>query len=200
MRSSPLPRASGLARREPSAHPGCRQRRTRSGEAGEQSAGRGERPEDRARRRHRFLLGRGYGLVWSGWDSGASSANNGLGARFPTAIENGRPITGQIRHEFHIGTRAPGKGDIARLPFPAVSTDTRAARLTVRDRESDTRTEIPVQSWAFVNAQSIRLLPSGSLFAPLRYPRAVVRGRRVEGARHRVCRGARPRLLVALRA
>jgi hypothetical protein len=52
-----------------------------------------------------FLLGRGYSLVWSGWDPGAPAANNGLGARFPTAMEDGRPVTGRIRHEFHIGTR-----------------------------------------------------------------------------------------------
>ena len=90
-----------------------------------------------------FLLGRGYSLVWSGWDPGAPAANNSLGARFPTAMENGRPVTGHIRHEFHIGTRAPGKGDFVRLPYPAVSTDTRQARLAVRGRESDARIELP---------------------------------------------------------
>jgi Alpha/beta hydrolase domain len=115
-----------------------------------------------------FLLGRGYSLVWSGWDPGAPTANNGLGARFPTAMKNGRPITGRIRHEFHVGTRAPGKGDIVRLSYPAVSSDTREARLTVRDRESDTRTEIPAGSWEFADVQSIRLLPQGSLFAPFK--------------------------------
>jgi hypothetical protein len=112
-----------------------------------------------------FSLGRGYSIVWSGWDPGAPSANNGLGGRFPTAMENGRPVTGQIRHEFHIGTRAPGKGDLVRLPYPAVSIDKQQARLAVRDRESDTRTEIPADSWEFTDTQSIRLLPQGSLFA-----------------------------------
>jgi hypothetical protein len=115
-----------------------------------------------------FSLGRGYSLLWSGWDPGAPVANNGLGARFPTAMADGRPITGRIRHEFHIGTRAPGKGDVVRLSYPAVSTDTRQARLTVRDRESDTRIEIPAQSWEFADARSIRLLPQGSLFAPFK--------------------------------
>jgi hypothetical protein len=115
-----------------------------------------------------FSLGRGYSLLWSGWDPEASSANNGLTARFPTAMENGRPVSGRIRHEFHIGTRTPGKGDIVRLPYPAVSTDTRQARLTVRDRESDTRTEVPAEAWEFADAQSIRLLPQGRLFAPFK--------------------------------
>ena len=60
-----------------------------------------------------FLLGRGYSLVWSGWDPGAPRANGGLGADFPTALENGRPIVRRIRDEFHIGTRAPGDGSVA---------------------------------------------------------------------------------------
>jgi alpha/beta hydrolase family protein len=115
-----------------------------------------------------FSLGRGYSLVWSGWDPEAPSANNGLTARFPTATENGRPVTGRIRHEFHIGTRTPGNGDIVRLPYPAISTDTWQARLTVRDRESDTRTELPAAAWEFADVQSIRLLPRGNLFAPFK--------------------------------
>ena len=113
-----------------------------------------------------FTLGRGYSLVWSGWDSGAPRANNGMTARLPAMLENGRPMVRRIRDEFHIGTRAPGKGDVVRLNYVAVSTDTRNARLTVRDRESDARTEIPCQSWEFVDERTIRLLPAGSLFAP----------------------------------
>src|ERR1700730_2133994 len=46
-----------------------------------------------------FSLGRGYSLLWSGWDPGAPSANNGLSARFPGAVEHGKPVRGRIRHE-----------------------------------------------------------------------------------------------------
>src|ERR1700751_5167218 len=67
-----------------------------------------------------FTLGRGYSLVWSGWDSGAPRANNGMTARLPPALENGQPIMRRIRDEFHIGTRTPGKGDVVRLNYPAV--------------------------------------------------------------------------------
>jgi Alpha/beta hydrolase domain len=115
-----------------------------------------------------FTLGRGYSLVWSGWDSGAPRANNGMTARLPPALENGQPMVRRIRDEFHIGTRAPGKGDVVRLNYPAVSTDRVRARLTVRDRESDTRTEIPADAWEFVDNRSIRLLPAGTLFAPVK--------------------------------
>ncbi len=114
-----------------------------------------------------FTLGRGYSLVWSGWDSAAPRVNNGMMARLPPALgSNGEPIVRRIRDEFHIGTRAPGKGDVVRLKYPAVSTEPGQARLTVRDRESDARSEIPADGWEFVDRQSIRLLPAGTQFAP----------------------------------
>jgi hypothetical protein len=115
-----------------------------------------------------FTLGRGCSLVWSGWDAGAPRANNGMAARFPTATENGKPIVGRIRDEFHIGTRAPGQGDVVRLHYPAAATDTESARLAFRDREGGTRTEIPSSGWEFVDNQTIRLLPLGANFAPFK--------------------------------
>jgi hypothetical protein len=113
-----------------------------------------------------FTLGRGYTLVWSGWDPAAPRANNGMAARFPAALEHGKPIVRRIRDEFHIGTRAPGTGEVVRLNYAAVSTDKRRARLTVRDRESDERREIPADAWEFVDTRTIRLLPAGTLFVP----------------------------------
>src|SRR6266581_1338167 len=74
--------------------------------------------------------GLGYSLVWSGWDPGAPRANGGLGADFPAALENGRPIAGRIRDEFHFGTRAPGDGSVRRLSYQAASTEQKQARLT----------------------------------------------------------------------
>ena len=53
-----------------------------------------------------------------------------------------------------------------RLNYPAVSIDQRNARLTVRDRKSDSRTEIPANGWEFVDPQSIRLLPVSTRFEP----------------------------------
>jgi alpha/beta hydrolase family protein len=115
-----------------------------------------------------FLLGRGYSLVWSGWDPGAPRANGNLGADFPAALENGRPLVRRIRDEFHFGTRSPGDGSVRRLSYPAASTDQPAARLTVRDRESDRRRDIPRDEWEFIDDRSIRLLPPGRDFAPIK--------------------------------
>jgi Alpha/beta hydrolase domain len=115
-----------------------------------------------------FLLGRGYSLVWSGWDPGAPRANGNLGGDFPAVIEGGRPVTGRIRDEFHFGTRAPGDGSARRLSYPAASTDQPGARLTVRARESDRRTEIARGEWEFIDDRSIRLLPEGRKFEPVK--------------------------------
>ncbi len=115
-----------------------------------------------------FLLGRGHSIVWSGWDPGAPRANNGLGADFPVAVENGRPVTGRIRDEFHVATRGPAELMVRRLSYPVASLDQPAARLVVRDRESDRRRDIPREEWEFVDARSIRLLPDGRAFEPFK--------------------------------
>jgi hypothetical protein len=115
-----------------------------------------------------FCLGRGYSLVWSGWDPGAPRTNGGLGAEFPNVLENGKPITGRVRDEFHVGTRRPGDGGVRRLSYQAASTDQPRARLTVRNRESDRRTEIPHGEWEFIDDRSIRLLPEGRKFEPIK--------------------------------
>src|SRR5258708_12189238 len=111
-----------------------------------------------------FTFGRGYSIVWSGWDPGAPRTNNNLGGDFPAALEDGKPIIRSIRDEFHFGTRTPADGSIRRLSYPAAKRDKAAARLTVRDRESDPRAEIPVAEWEFVDERTIRLLPGGRAF------------------------------------
>src|SRR5438874_2472782 len=115
-----------------------------------------------------FLLGRGHSIVWEGWDPGAPRANNGLGADFPVAFDNGEPITGRIRDEFQAGTRGPAELVVRRLSYPAASLDQPAARLAVRDRESDRRRDIPRGEWEFIDNRSIRLLPEGRAFEPFK--------------------------------
>src|SRR5260370_87987 len=84
-----------------------------------------------------------------------SPADTGLTARLPAAIESGKPMIRRIRDEFHIGPRAPGEGDTVRLHYPAASTDKQRARLPVRARESDIRTEIGPEAWEFADRQTI---------------------------------------------
>jgi hypothetical protein len=114
-----------------------------------------------------FLFERGYTVVWSGWDPDVPNRNFAMGARFPMALEDGKPVIRRIRDEIQIGTRGPADVEVARLSYPAVSTDTAKARLTERRRESDPRAEIPANGWEFADNQSIRLLPKGTKFAPI---------------------------------
>ncbi|HEX2652814.1 MAG TPA: hypothetical protein VHN11_04100, partial [Xanthobacteraceae bacterium] len=109
-----------------------------------------------------FSLGRGYTIVWSGWDPDVPLANNGMAARLPIATNDGTPIIKRIRDEIQIGTRGPANVDVARLSYPAAGTDKAKARLTVRDREADAGIEVPSDGWEFADAQSIRLLPAGT--------------------------------------
>jgi Alpha/beta hydrolase domain len=115
-----------------------------------------------------FVLGRGHVLLWSGWDPGAPRANGGLAGDFPAALEAGRPVVGRIRDEFHIGTRTPGDGSVHRLPYPAASLGQFGARLCVREREGDPRRDIPRDEWEFIDEQTIRLLPRGRKFDPIK--------------------------------
>jgi alpha/beta hydrolase family protein len=130
--------------------------------------GRNNDPQTREDAGLGFLLGRGHSIVWSGWDPGAPRVNHLLAADFPAVLENGKPVSGRIRDEFHFGTRAPGDGSVRRLSYAATSTDKTGSRLTVRDRESDARRDIPPEEWEFVDERSIRLLPVGSKFEPIK--------------------------------
>ena len=113
-----------------------------------------------------FTFRAGYTLVWSGWDPDAPRANHGLGMRVPVATHNGTPIVKTIRDEFVFGTRVPTTRLTAPLSYEAATLDQGQARLTVRTREGDPRTEIPPSQWTYANARSIKLLPEGTAFQP----------------------------------
>src|SRR5258705_2605567 len=84
-----------------------------------------------------FVFERGYTVVWSAWDPDVSSANARMTARFPVAMENGATMVRRIREEFQVGKRVPVDVEVARLNYPAASTDRAKARLFARDRQSD---------------------------------------------------------------
>src|SRR5262249_51390341 len=66
------------------------------------------------------------------------------------------------------GTRQPGDGSLHRLAYPATGLQQPRARLTVRARERDRRSEIPREEWEFVDERTIRLLPEGRKFEPIK--------------------------------
>src|ERR671922_2062408 len=113
-----------------------------------------------------FAFRQGYTLVWSGWDPDAPAANHGMRLRTPIATEGGRPIVQTIRDEFVFGTRLPAASPTAPLSYTAATLDQGQARLTVRAKETDARTEIPPSGWVYADARSIKLLPEGTAFQP----------------------------------
>jgi hypothetical protein len=113
-----------------------------------------------------FTFRAGYTLVWSGWDPDAPRVNHGLAMRVPVATHHGTTIVRTIRDEFVFGTRVPTTRLTAPLSYEAATLDQGQARLTVRTREGDPRTEIPPSQWAYANARSIKLLPEGTAFQP----------------------------------
>jgi len=123
-------------------------------------------PRTRAHAGNSFLFQRGYSVVWSGWEAEVSKAGSTMGAGFPAAMADAKPMVRRIREEMQVGKRISAAVDTFRLNYPAASADTRAARLTSRARDSDPRVEVPPDQWEFADSQSIRLLPRATRFTP----------------------------------
>lgn len=127
--------------------------------------GGGNDPKTLADAGNGFLFERGFTVVWSGWED-MPRREALMTARLPAVLENGKPMVRRIRDEMQSGKRGPADIEVKRLAYPAASTDTSKARLTVRTSESDQRTELPPTAWEFVDPRSIRLLPKGTKFTP----------------------------------
>ncbi len=122
-----------------------------------------------------LFLRRGYALVWSGWDSEAPRASNGMSMSAVIATDNGKPIVRQIRDEIIAETRdradppKPGEAprkQLLKLSYDAATLDQNEARLTMRRGEKDPRVEIPASRWAFAGPRALELLPDGTNPAP----------------------------------
>jgi hypothetical protein len=111
-----------------------------------------------------FVLREGYTIVWSGWDPGAPKGPGLMAIRAPVASAEGEPIVERIRDEWVFGTRGPRDQATAALSYEAARLDPAEARLTVRAHRDDEHTDIPAESWEYVDARTIRLLPEGATF------------------------------------
>jgi hypothetical protein len=107
-----------------------------------------------------FLMEQGFTLVWNGWMTGISAANNALTIELPLA-SNPRPIVETVWDEF-LFNEADAKE--ARLSFKATTTERAQATLYVRGRNSEEPRVIPPDGWEFVDARTVRLLPAGTPF------------------------------------
>src|SRR5258705_655268 len=108
-----------------------------------------------------FLMRQGYTLLWNGWMTGISPANNALTINLPVASNPSAPIVETVWDEFMFNEPETKQ---ARLSFKTMSTDKSQATLLVRGRNSESPTIIPTDTWEFVDAQTVRLLPAGTAF------------------------------------
>ncbi len=114
-----------------------------------------------------YLMRQGYCLAWSAWQGDVAPGDGRLTARFPTATDQGRPITGRAREEFICD--APGSSPeertrelgpdrfVATLSYPATSLDPGDASLTVRERERDARAVPAGLAWRYLDALHIEI-------------------------------------------
>jgi hypothetical protein len=107
-----------------------------------------------------FLMRQGFTLLWNGWMTGLPATNDALRIELPIATASG-PIVETVWDEL-LFNEADAKQ--ARLSFKATSTDKSQATLYVRNRNSEQPAVIPAESWEFVDAQTVRLLPAGTPF------------------------------------
>ena len=103
-----------------------------------------------------FLLGRGYTLVWSGWDPTVRPEKGHMTVRFPVARNGRDPIVERVRDEFSFGIFPATIPAFARLSQSALRPE--EARLTVRGRERDAPVPLPPTAWTWLDPGRIALL------------------------------------------
>lgn len=113
-----------------------------------------------------FLMQQGYTVAWVGWSAGVPAGSDRLTAKFPVAMQNGQPITGQVQTvywdaEFGGATpfTLPLSGYSLFTSIPSVSTDQSVAQAVLRVRPSDSMrpsgpvipagTVVPTSQWSF---------------------------------------------------
>lgn len=121
-----------------------------------------ENPSTAAHAGDGLLLEQGWSLAWSGWDFTAPADGRLLTATLPVARQpDGSPLTGPVFESFTFDNATTAA---ASLIYPAATPDKARARLTVRDRLTDPKTEIAAGGWEYVDERSFRLLPAGTRF------------------------------------
>ena len=100
-----------------------------------------------------FLCRQGFVVLWSGWIAEVQPGEGRLRLTAPVATENGQAIVGLVRNELVIDRPAP-RASISHRGKQGSYRPTRRglaeARVTRREREADSREEIPRDQWKLV--------------------------------------------------
>lgn len=109
-----------------------------------------------------FLMRQGYTILWSGWDPTVEPGEGEFTISVPVATNpDGSRIVGPSLEEFVIDNNKTMTGT---LTYLAASLDKSKTSLTVRVRYEDPPTAVPADSWEYVDAKTIRLLPASTPF------------------------------------
>ncbi|RSZ57916.1 hypothetical protein HF313_24015 [Massilia atriviolacea] len=104
-----------------------------------------------------FLMRRGHTLAWIGWQGNIGLAANGdvAGTAFPTALEDGRPITGASVEERVFDDIKPlGTIDLA---YAAASASAEGTALSVRAHASAAPLILPASAWRYTSPTQIEI-------------------------------------------
>jgi hypothetical protein len=109
----------------------------------------------------RFLLERGFTLVWLGWQHDVPPQQELMRLHAPVATWNGRPITGIVRAEFVPDSKifSHSLADRNHAAYAVINPDDPAVRLTVRDRCDAERRVIPRAQWSFARFENLKAIP-----------------------------------------
>ncbi|MFN8559444.1 MAG: alpha/beta hydrolase domain-containing protein [Dehalococcoidia bacterium] len=102
-----------------------------------------------------YLMKNGWTLAWCGWQWDVPRGPGQMGIDAPQALENGRPIPGELL--IRIQPAAPARSFLltdhhtqrVHKPYPAADLHDPTATLTVRARPDDPRMTIPRERWRF---------------------------------------------------
>ena len=104
-----------------------------------------------------FLMRRGYTVAWLAWQGDLQPGEGRMLIDLPTASDGGKPITGTVRVEYIITEPGvfclPLSGQAAAKSYPAVSLDSRQARLTRRRYADSARIPLAADEWSFARLE-----------------------------------------------
>ena len=103
-----------------------------------------------------FLLDQGFTLLWVGWQFDVPDEPGMLRVDAPIAGTAADPIRGRVRSDFVVQspTAFQSLADRGHRAYPALSLDSPADALTVRDAPNDARRLIPRDQWRFARVES----------------------------------------------
>ncbi len=107
----------------------------------------------------RFLLDRGFTLVWIGWEFDVPDEPGLMRLRAPLALDHGKPVEGLVRSEWTGDdlVRTISLGDRSQVGYPVANPNDPANVMYVRDRVDGPRTKLPRSQWKFADARHVTL-------------------------------------------